>query len=86
MSENTFPDITVHLSCRCGSSINVAGVMYLSDEKYIIWATAFAAYSRKKLRSIFNGSKIFGTMEICSRYGQFEPLRVNQCAMSGGKW
>ena len=26
---------------------------------------------------LFNGSNIFGIMEIRSRYGQFEPLKVN---------
>ena len=34
-----------------------------------------------------NGSNIFGTMEICSRQGQFEPLMVNHSVRSVvGKW
>ena len=38
------------------------------------------------LRSNFNGSNIFKTMEICSRYGQFEPLRVNHDVRFGSNW
>ena len=30
-----------------------------------------------------SGSKIFGTMGIYSRHGQFEPMRVNHGARSG---
>ena len=29
-----------------------------------------------KLQSNFNGSNTFGTMKICSRQGEFEPLRL----------
>ena len=29
----------------------------------------------------FNDANIFGTMEICSRHGQFQSLRVNQSAI-----
>ena len=36
-------------------------------------------------QSNFNGSNIFGTIENCSRLGQFEPLRVNHGARSGSK-
>ena len=35
-----------------------------------------------QLKSI-TGWNIFGTMEICSRYEQLEPLRVNHDARSG---
>ena len=38
-----------------------------------------------EILSNFNGSNIFGAMETCSRYGQFEPLRVNHGARSGSK-
>ena len=38
------------------------------------------------VQSNFNGSDIFGTMEVCSRHGEFEPLRVNHGARSGRKW
>ena len=31
------------------------------------------------------GSNLFGTMEICSKLGQFEPLSVNDSANLGGK-
>ena len=31
----------------------------------------------KELKSHLKGSNIYGTMEIFSRHGQFEPLRVN---------
>ena len=37
-----------------------------------------------QLLSNFNGSNIYGTMEICSRHGKFEPLRVNHSARSNG--
>ena len=36
--------------------------------------------------SNFNGSKFFGTMEINSRYGYFEPVRGNHSSRSVGKW
>ena len=38
------------------------------------------------IQSNLNGSNIFETMEICSRCGYFEPLRVNQSARLGDKW
>ena len=38
------------------------------------------------IQSNLNGSNSFGTMKICSRYGLFEPLRVNQSARSESKW
>ena len=38
--------------------------------------------ARDDVQSNFNGSNIFGTMEICSRHGWFEPLRVNHSARS----
>ena len=38
------------------------------------------------LQSSLNGSNIFRTIEICSRYGKLEPLRVNHAARSGSKW
>ena len=38
------------------------------------------------IQSNFNGSNSFETMEICSRYGQFELPWVNHIARSGGKW
>ena len=37
------------------------------------------------IQSNFNGSNIFGTIELCSRYGYFEPLRVIHGARSGSK-
>ena len=43
-------------------------------------------FSRSPLKQNLNGSNIFGTMEICSRHGQFEPLWVNHAAKSGSKW
>ena len=38
------------------------------------------------VQSNFDGSKIFGTIENCSRHGWLEPLRVNYGAKSGSKW
>ena len=38
------------------------------------------------IQSTCNGSNIFEAIEICSKRGQFEPLRVNHSAGSGGKW
>ena len=38
------------------------------------------------IQSNFDGSNIFGTIENCSRYRWFEPLRVNYGAKSGSKW
>ena len=37
-----------------------------------------------KIQSNFNGLNTFGTMKICSRQGEFEPLRVYYRARSGG--
>ena len=37
-----------------------------------------------EIQSNFNGSNTFGTKKICSRQGQFEPLRVCYGARSGG--
>ena len=42
-----------------------------------------------ELQSISIGSNIFGTMEICSRHGYFEPLRVNSfmpSVLQKGHW
>ena len=36
------------------------------------------------LHSDFSGSNTFGTMKICLRQGQFEPMRVDNSARSGG--
>ena len=36
------------------------------------------------IQSNFNGSNTFGTMKICSRQGEFEPLRVYYKDRSGG--
>ena len=36
------------------------------------------------IQSNFNGSNTFGTMKISSRQGKFEPVRVDNCARSGG--
>ena len=36
------------------------------------------------VQSNFNGSNTFGTMKISSRQGQFEPVRVDESARSGG--
>ena len=36
------------------------------------------------IQSNFNGSNTFGTMNFCSRQGEFEPLRVYYRARSGG--
>ena len=41
---------------------------------------------KKKVQLNFSGSNIFGTMEICSRYGQSKPLRINHGARLGRKW
>ena len=46
----------------------------------------FALWIQTDIQLNCNGSNIFGTMEICSRYGLFWPLRVNHAARSGGKW
>ena len=32
----------------------------------------------------FNGSNTFGTMQVSSRQGKFEPMRVDYSARSGG--
>ena len=37
-----------------------------------------------KLQSNFNGSNTFGTMQIGSRQGKFEPMRVDYSARSVG--
>ena len=39
-----------------------------------------------KIQYNFIGSYIFWTMVICSRHGQFKPLRVNHSGRSGDKW
>ena len=36
-----------------------------------------------KLQSNFNGSNTFGTMQISSRQGKFEPMKVDYSARSG---
>ena len=36
------------------------------------------------LQSNFNGSNTFGTMQISSRQGKFEPVRIDYSAKSGG--
>ena len=36
------------------------------------------------IQSNFSGSNTFGTMKISSRQGQFEPMRVDYSARSGG--
>ena len=37
------------------------------------------------IQSNLSGSNSLGTMKICSRYGLFEPLRVNHSVRSGSK-
>ena len=37
-----------------------------------------------QIQSNFNGSNTFGTMQISSRQGKFEPMRVDYSARSGG--
>ena len=37
-----------------------------------------------KLQSNLNGSNTFGTLKICSRQGQCEPVRVDNSARSEG--
>ena len=37
------------------------------------------------IQSDFSGLTIFRTTEICSKHGQFEPLRVENSSRSGGK-
>ena len=37
-------------------------------------------------QSNLNGLNIFETLEICSRHGYFEPLRISHGARSEGKW
>ena len=39
---------------------------------------------RYEIQSNFNGSNTFGTMQISSRQGKFEPVRVDYSARSGG--
>ena len=50
--------------------------------------TQHFAFSRLKtnndIQSTFNGSNTFGTMQISSRQGKFEPMRVDYSARSGG--
>ena len=41
-------------------------------------------YNIYKIQSNFNGSNTFGTIKISSRQGQFEPMRVDYSARSGG--
>ena len=36
----------------------------------------FFLHFHENIQSIFDGLNIFGTMEICSRHRQFEPLRL----------
>ena len=38
-----------------------------------------------QIQSNINGSNIFGTMEIHSRHGYCEPLRVNHSTCSGSR-
>ena len=52
----------------------------LSDTVHICAAFLLMAV----IQSNFDGSNIFGTMDICSRYGKFESLKVNDSASSGG--
>ena len=40
--------------------------------------------NNRNIQSNFNGSNTFGTMKICSRQGEFEPLRIFYRARSGG--
>ena len=40
--------------------------------------------NEKVIQSNFNGSNTFGTMQISSRQGKFEPVRDDYSAKSGG--
>ena len=51
-----------------------------------IWAyTALYIKRHTDIQSNLNGYNTFGTMQIYSRYEQFEPLKVNQKARLGDK-
>ena len=50
------------------------------SENFPFLAVKFSIYLN---RHVF---VMLGTLEICLRYGLFEPLRVNHNAMSGSKW
>ena len=62
-------------------------------ERASSWVTETGLKKKKKkkkkkvcyIQSNLNGSNIFWTMKICSRYGEFEPLRANYTARSVGK-
>ena len=56
---------------------------YLISDGYFKYRSVYSIW--EEIQSNFNGSNIFGTMEICSRYGYFEPLRVNHGTRSGSK-
>ena len=58
------------------------------SQKYFILAVFSVLHktqSAKYVESNFNGSNIVGTIEICLRHGQFEPLRVYHGARPGSK-
>ena len=46
----------------------------------------FGFHKVSHMQSNFNGLNIIEIMEMCSRHGQFESLRVTHSARSGGKW
>ena len=59
--------------------------------KYIVVEKKKKKKKKKKkrwIKSNRSGSSIFRTMEICSGYGQFKPLKVNHSARLGhiGDW
>ena len=45
----------------------------------------WSGWQSNLVQSNLNGSNIFGTMEIRSRHGYFESLRVNHGTSSGSK-
>ena len=73
--------ITWLLICAVVSGPSLSVYRFGSYFRLYVNSKCTAEYTQ----SNYNSSNIFGTMEICSRHGYFEPLMVNLTARSGGK-
>ena len=78
----------LRLSQQTAFSLGSRACQSIAHDKMLFQSRSidfFSYFSTKNIQSHFNGSNIFGTIENCSRHRQFEPLRVNHGATSGGK-
>ena len=60
-------------------------LMHNTDKAFMPDMNSKSPHQPAHIQSNFSGLNIFGSVEICSRYGKFEPLGVSHGTRSGSK-